>query len=758
MPFVEGETLRDRLSRETQLPVAEAVRIATEVAARPRLRPPSWRVHRDIKPENILLHGGRRRWRTSASPWPRAKAGGSRMTETGMSLGTPAYMSPEQAIGDREVTPAPTSTLSAACCTRCWWASRRSPAPRPQAIAARALTADAPSLIAQRRSIPPAVDQAVHRALERVRPIGTTPRGTSPRRSPGNLRRLRAGRRGGGARCWLAGVAALGALAVFAVRAFERRPRRRPAVASDDDRRVVAVLPFRNISRDSAQQYFSAGMTEEITSQLARVAALRVMGRAATAQYDTAGNRLERMARELGVGSVVDGSVRLAGDRVRIAVGLTDVHTGQTLWSEQYDRQLADLFAVQDDVAHKVTAALQATLTPAEAKRVAHVPTSNMAAYQLYLRALTSSPAASENAPARTLLRQAIQLDSSFAARLGASRPHLDVSQRGGRAGLHRLRVHRRAQGDRARPGAGRRLVRPGRPGEQPSQAVRRAAGVPQGAGAGPSHDGAMADLANVYVALGRFDEALDWALRAPSSTPTKSTPPTTSGCPCCPSTTTRPPPDTCWARSGGCRASSGSRGCWPGWTCGAAPAPRHSSVRGGWWRTIRMTPRGRRSWRRSRWCWPRPTRSALIEPLARRDPEAPAQMFPESLRSLYAMTLHRRGDDAARRRAVARVGRRGAAEPEAGAEGPRAPMELAAIAAIEGRTGEAMDWLERGYRAGWKDARVLELDPFFASVRGEPRYRAVLARMRRTWPRCGSGRRRRTPRCSARGAAGSRE
>ena len=129
-------------------------------------------------------------------------------------------------------------------------------------------------------------------------------------------------------------------------------------------------------------------MTEEIATQLSRVAALRVLSRAATAQYDTAGNQLQRMSRELGVGSVVDGSVRLAGDRVRIAVELTNVRTGQTLWSEQYDRQLSDLFAVQDDVAHKVTAALQARLTPSEAKRVAHAPTSNMAAYQLYLRAL----------------------------------------------------------------------------------------------------------------------------------------------------------------------------------------------------------------------------------------------------------------------------------------------------------------------------------------------------------------------------------
>ena len=169
-----------------------------------------------------------------------------------------------------------------------------------------------------------------------------------------------------------------------------RRTEGRPDAA--DRRRIVAVLPFRNISADTAQQYFSAGMTEEITSQLAKVASLRVLGRSATAQYDTVANRLQRMASDLGVGSVVEGSVRLAGDRVRIDVELTDVQSGQSLWSDQYQRQIADIFAVQDDVAIQVTSALQAALTPSEAKRLAQAPTTSPAAHQIYLRALALHP------------------------------------------------------------------------------------------------------------------------------------------------------------------------------------------------------------------------------------------------------------------------------------------------------------------------------------------------------------------------------
>jgi hypothetical protein len=119
-----------------------------------------------------------------------------------------------------------------------------------------------------------------------------------------------------------------------------------------------------------------------------------------------------------------------------------------------------------------------------------------------------------------------------------------------------------------------------------------------------------------------------------------------------------------------------------------------------------------------------------LIEPLARRDPEAAGQMFPESLRSLYALTLQRQGDT----RRAAELWRASAAAAhrrlDAGAESYTAPMELAAISAIEGHTDAALGWLERGYRAGWKDARSLNLDPFFASVRREPRYQALVTAM----------------------------
>ena len=200
--------------------------------------------------------------------------------------------------------------------------------PTAQAIIARLMTEQVRSLRATRPGVPVEVDRAVARALAKspADRFGTVADFVAALTGPADPAPGRSGRRA--SRWLLLPAAALAiALAVFGLSRL-RGGRHAGGAAPSDNLRVVAVLPFRNLSRDTAQQYFSAGMTEEIATQLSRVAALRVLSRAATAQYDTAGDRLKRMSRELGVGSVVDGSVRLAGDRVRIAVELTNVRTG----------------------------------------------------------------------------------------------------------------------------------------------------------------------------------------------------------------------------------------------------------------------------------------------------------------------------------------------------------------------------------------------------------------------------------------------
>jgi eukaryotic-like serine/threonine-protein kinase len=168
MPFVEGESLRDRLSREKQLPIPDAVRIGTEVAGALDYAHRHGVIHRDIKPENILLHDGAALVADFGIALAASKAGGSRMTETGMSLGTPTYMSPEQAMGEREIT-ARADVYALGCVTyEMLIGDPPFTGPTAQAIVAKVLTADPAPLTAQRRSVPTPVEAAVLTALEKL--------------------------------------------------------------------------------------------------------------------------------------------------------------------------------------------------------------------------------------------------------------------------------------------------------------------------------------------------------------------------------------------------------------------------------------------------------------------------------------------------------------------------------------------------------------------------------------------------------------
>ena len=169
MPYVEGESLRERLTREKQLPVEEAVRIATEVADALDYAHRHGVIHRDIKPENVLLHDGRALVADFGIALAVSTAGGgTRMTETGMSLGTPHYMSPEQAMGEREITAK--SDVYALACVLYEMLVGEPPftGPTAQAIVARVMTEDPRSLTLQRRSVPPHLEAAVNKALEKV--------------------------------------------------------------------------------------------------------------------------------------------------------------------------------------------------------------------------------------------------------------------------------------------------------------------------------------------------------------------------------------------------------------------------------------------------------------------------------------------------------------------------------------------------------------------------------------------------------------
>ena len=187
-----------------------------------------------------------------------------------------------------------------------------------------------------------------------------------------------------------------------------------PVVPSAASSPLIAVLPFRNLSPQSPLAFFSAGITEEIRGRLSKIGELRLMSRAAVEKYGE--NEATRAVRELGVTHLVTGSVRFDRDRVRIAVELGDSKPGQTLWLEQYERELSDVFVVQSDIAIRVARALSVNLSSAERARVERRPTQSSEAYELYLRQNELAMGVrAQNLAGMQLLRKALALDPTFA-------------------------------------------------------------------------------------------------------------------------------------------------------------------------------------------------------------------------------------------------------------------------------------------------------------------------------------------------------
>jgi adenylate cyclase len=184
------------------------------------------------------------------------------------------------------------------------------------------------------------------------------------------------------------------------------------------DKPSIAVLPFVNLSGDTEQEYFSDGITEDLITDLSKLSGLFVISRNSVFLYKGKAVKPEQMSQELGVKFILEGSVRKAGSRVRITAQLIDATTGYHLWAERYDRELQDIFAVQDEVTQKIVAALQIKLTEGEQQRFGRVPTQNLEAYECLLRGLElyHRRAPEAHAQARQLFERAVALDPQFAA------------------------------------------------------------------------------------------------------------------------------------------------------------------------------------------------------------------------------------------------------------------------------------------------------------------------------------------------------
>lgn len=179
----------------------------------------------------------------------------------------------------------------------------------------------------------------------------------------------------------------------------------------------IAVLPFANLSSNEENEYFSDGLTDDITAQLARIGALKVISRTSSMQYKNTDKNLRQIGKELGVSTILEGSVRRVGSRVRIVAQLINAQTDEPLWSDTYDRELSDIFDIQIEVAEQIAAALKAQISAAEKQRIARAPTENFEAYQLYLKGRFYWAKRSEGAlkTAIEYFQQALKKDPDYA-------------------------------------------------------------------------------------------------------------------------------------------------------------------------------------------------------------------------------------------------------------------------------------------------------------------------------------------------------
>jgi eukaryotic-like serine/threonine-protein kinase len=405
MPVLDGLSLRDRLDREGTLSIDDAVQIASEVAGALAYAHANGVIHRDIKPENILFSGGS----AVVTDFGLAKstepaAGAESLTRTGITVGTALYMSPEQSTGER--IDARTDIYSLGCVLyEMLTGEPPYVAKSLQAVIAKRFTDPVPSARRLRSTVSPGLDAVVARALAKnpadrfssaaafgealaqlpafanqdsdpattapmaaTAPLDSTPPGHS---STAHARR---GRR----------VAAAALVLALAVATTQLTRDYRAKAAAGAPPRSIAVLPFTNESNDKDQEYFSAGMADELMGALAAIKQLRVAARASSYAVKSQGSDIKKMGHALDVDAVLEGTVRKAGDHVRVSVDLANVANGSIIWHDTYDKNLSDVFAMQEQIAEAIVSAIKLQLSGQHA--IVRRSTDDVEAYEMYMR------------------------------------------------------------------------------------------------------------------------------------------------------------------------------------------------------------------------------------------------------------------------------------------------------------------------------------------------------------------------------------
>jgi len=386
MPFIRGQSLRQRLVREGAIPLHDATHIAHDVADALEFAHDMGIVHRDVKPENIMLSGGHAVVADFgiARALSAAYASGPALTMAGLPIGTPGYMSPEQASAGE--VDARTDIYGLACVLYEMLCGQRPVL--GQEIASLTPPHSANSPAAGATPVPDGLIQVIRTALA-----------WSPEDRYATSADFAA-----------ALAAASSGSGPHTAQRFAVTP------PQEIPHKSLAVLPFANMSPDPDNEYFSDGITDDIIAQLTKIADIKVTSRTSVMQYKNTNKNLREIGLELGVAHVLEGSVRRAGNRVRIVSQLIDTRSDAHLWSETYDRELTDIFEIQSDVAGQIAGALRANLSTAARASIKRRPTENLEAYNRYLIGVYQWNQFTVDSIAKALesFEEAIALDPDF--------------------------------------------------------------------------------------------------------------------------------------------------------------------------------------------------------------------------------------------------------------------------------------------------------------------------------------------------------
>jgi serine/threonine protein kinase len=416
MAYYQGESLQQKIA-QNPLTISEALDFAIQISNGLKKAHESGIVHRDIKPANVIITSD---GTAKILDFGLAKLRGrSKLTKENTSLGTISYMSPEQARG--EEVDARTDIWSLGCVFYEMLIGR-SPftGDYEQGIVYSILNTQPEPVTALRSGVPMEFERIVKKCLEKdtderyqttadlIADLKHLQKNATLSTAPQAETKLRRKQK---PQYWMiaAGIGIIVIVALSLWRLFLNN--------SNDEHQSIAVLPFANLSENQEEEYFSDGVAEDIRTHLSKIADLRVISQQGVLRYKNSKASITDIGRELDVTTILEGSVRRVGNKIRIVAQLINAKGEGHLWAETYDKEMKDIFSVQSDIAEQITNALRIVLTSSEKLRIETPPTSNLTAYDYYLRGrdFYYRYQREDNTLAMTLFKKAIEIDSTYA-------------------------------------------------------------------------------------------------------------------------------------------------------------------------------------------------------------------------------------------------------------------------------------------------------------------------------------------------------